>query len=882
MQIKRKMIQFSLSRPGLTVSLMAAVTLLAALLLASHPGVDTKPLNILPADNPARLFQQRTWKEFGLHDRVMIGVINTRDKHGVFNPVSLKKIVQLSRFSARILKQLNPDHPDITEEIIAPDTVATVEQAGLGRIRFQPLITALPTNRKQALAIRDRALNDPLLRGRLISRDGKSLALYLPITRRDIVPALHRRLQRKINELSSDNDQFFLTGPPIIEETGGRKLRTGTILAVALVLAATGLLMLIFFTGFGVIIAPIFIALSTVITTMGLFVGTGNTLSPTSLVIPLLLLAVTLTGSIYFLFCCPDKHSRKEELRQTLGTVMERRFFPTLFIALAVAAGIGSLIVTDLPPLRFFGLFGAIGVLLAWLFTTTCLPALLVLMQKRGRQKIQRTEFNTTADRFAAIIQSFFTRLPIWLIQSSTSKPWWVIGLITLTIVPGAGGILTSHYTPGPMSWFPKSGNLPTAERILNQHFDGTGEAYLVLSGSGEKTDIRKAADQLSATLARSLGKTPVIREKALAEISQAVSENSSLQALAKRLRLAWQKEIDRLAPDDDTGYEAWSHALDSLDRLRNQNRIFKHPELLQYMLTLQQYLDSLPQVGGSISVADIVRKVHQELFEGDAGYFTIPATVSGVTQALVSYQTRHTPDDLPKLVSRDFNRANIRLFLKGNDGKDMERLVADTNRFLTKNPPPVKLTLHWAGPAYINMVTEDALTTALHRTLIAGYLVAWLVIILMKRSPWQGISVMLPPIFVLGIVYGPAALIFSAISLPTTMLMFLPLAMAGYCGAQEVRELTANLARIDNEQTVEMEPVKAQARAIAGTAVLMSLSWFPLLFLPMIPLQRVGILAGATAFVSGLACLCIVPALLTTTKKWLLKKQKSADDRTP
>ena len=882
MQIKRNIIQFSISRPGLTAFLMVAVTVLAALLPGDRIGVDTSPLNILPADNPARLFQQQIQKEFGLHDRVMIGVINTKDKDGVFNRRSLEKIIQLSRFAARILKQINSEHQNIAGKIIAPDTVDTVEQAGLGRVRFQRLITAPPTTRKEALAIRDRALKDPLLRGTLISRDGKSLALYLPIAHRDLVPALHRRLQWKINELSTDNDNFFLAGPAIIEESAGRKLRTEIIFAMILVLAATGLLVLIFFPNFRIITAPPLIALCTVVTTMGLFVGTGNTLSPASLVIPLLLLAVALSGSIHFLFCCPDEHSSAEELRQNLAAIMERRFFPMLFSALAAAAGIGALIYTDIPQLRSFGIFGAIGILLAWLFTTMYVPAHLVLMQGRGIQKIKRTDSDSAAARFSAIMRSSLTRLPIRILQTSTKKPWWMIGFVTLTIGLGAGGILTRHYTTYPMSWFPKSDTLPTAERILNQHFDGTGEAELVLSGTGEKTDIRKSADQLSATLMKTLRKTPVIREKALAEISQAVSENTSVQALAKRLRLAWHKEIDRLAPEDDAGYEAWSHALDSLDRLRNQNRIFKHPELLQYLLTLQQYLNSRPKVGGSISVADIVRTVHQELFEGDASYFTIPATVSGVTQTLVSYQTRHTPDNLHNLVTRDFTRANIRLFMKGNNGQDMELLIADTNRFLRENPPPVKLTLQWAGPAYINMVTENVVTTALHRALIAGYLVACVVIALIGRSLLRSIPIMIPPIFVLGAVYGPAGLFFQEISLPTAMLMFLPLAMVIYCDVQGMQELATNPTQIKNNQKVTIEPVEVQARAIAGTTVLLSLGWLPLLFFPLIPLQRAGILAGAIAFVAGAACLCILPALLTRVKKWLLKKMASAVDQAP
>ncbi len=879
MPIKRNIIQFSTSRPGLTALFMMAVTLLSALFFGRVGMVNTNPLDILPTDDPARLFQQQIQKEFGLHDQVMIGVFNTKDKDGVFNPQSLKKIVQLSRFSARILKQDQAMHDHTAGELIAPDTVDSVVPAGLGRVHFQQLMAVAPTTRKEALIIRDRALKDTLLRGTIISNDGKSLALYLPIARRDFVPQLQRQLQKKLAELSTHNDKFLLAGPPIVENTAAQKIRSEIILAVSLLLTATGLLiLLVFLPNIGMATAPPLIALCTVVTTMGLFVGTGNTLYPASLFIPLILLPAALAYSMHFLACCRDTCSGTKELRQTLTEVISHHFFPMLTIAVASAAGFGALIFTEIPPLRTFGIFVAIGILLAWLFTISYLPAHLLLI----REKIQINS-STDTPRFFSVMQSFLRLFPLWITKTSTGKPWWVFGFVTLIMGMGAGGILMLQYTTRPMAWFPPSEKISNAERMLNKYFNGTDEVNLILSGTGRKPSISEAADQLSAALTKALKQTPVIQEKALAEISQAVAENNSLQALAQRLSLAWQKEIDRLAPEDDAGYEAWSHALDTLDRLRNQHRVFKQPELLQYLLTLQKHLNSYPKIGGSMSVADIIRKVHQGLFEGDPGHFTIPATVNGVTQTLVSYQTLHTPDDLRHLVNKDFTRVNVRLFLKGNNDKNMKQLVADTNRFLAENPPPVQLTLQWSGSAYINMVTKNIITTALHKALVAGYLLAFVVIALIERSLLRSMPIMIPPLVTLGAVYGSAGLIYGEISVPTAMLMFLPMVMAIHCSIPLLHELTPNLIiPFDNSRKDEKEseePVGKQAPAIFRETIILSLGCLPLIFFPLVPLQRAGILCAATMFTSGAVSLWAVPALATILKKWVLNNQAPVSD---
>lgn len=874
MHIERAMMKLSTARPTLTVLLTLVSAALFALVLVRIK-VDTNPVHILPADNPARLFQQQAHKDFGLHDMVMIGVINTRDKNGVFNPGSLKKIIQLSRFAARILNLKQSDRKDHATEIIAPDTVDTVEQAGLGRVRFHRLMAAPPKNRQEALIIRDRALKDPLLRGTIISKDGKSLALYLPIARPDVVHTLHRELQQKIAELSTDGDQFLLAGPPFTEDTASQKIPRAMLYAIALILGVTGLLMLVLFPDIRLIAAPILIALVTVVSTMGIFVGAGNTLSPVGLFLPLFILIMAPAYSMHFLSCYCDEQRGTKDPQQAITGVMHRLFSPVLTSVLASAAGFGTLAFTNIPPLQTFGVFVVVGILLAWLFTTLYLPAHLLLIHRKSQKN-----FATDTPRFSATLRSLLNHSVHWTNRISTGRPWMVLGLVALIMGLGAGGILMLRCATNPASWFQKSDAIRIAERMINHHFNGTGEANLILTGTDRKQSIAKAADQLSATLTKALRKTPVIQEKALAEISQAVAENNSLQELAKRLSHAWGKEIDRLAPEDDAGYEAWSHALDTLDRLRNQNRIFKQPELLHYLLTLQQYLNTRPKVGGSMSIADIIRKVHQELFEGDPGHFSIPATVNGVTQTLVSYQTLHSPDDLHNLVTRDFTRANIRLFLKGNDGKDMERLIADTNRFLSENPPPVKLTLQWAGTPYINMITNNVVTTALHKAVIIGYLAVFIVMALLERSLLQSIPVIIAPVFTLCAVFGSAGLMIGTINLPTLMLMFFPIAIAVHYSVHVLRTFATNAPPVDNNRQEDRGWDRVQARAITGGTIILSIGCLPLFFFPLIPLQRAGLLLAATVFASGTASLFIVPALLTRVKKWLLKNQVQASDQ--
>ena len=61
--------------------------------------VDTDPENMLPEDEPVRIFHDQTKKDFALSDIVILGVVNNKDPNGVFNPSSLSKIYELTEFA---------------------------------------------------------------------------------------------------------------------------------------------------------------------------------------------------------------------------------------------------------------------------------------------------------------------------------------------------------------------------------------------------------------------------------------------------------------------------------------------------------------------------------------------------------------------------------------------------------------------------------------------------------------------------------------------------------------------------------------------------------------------------------------------------------------
>jgi uncharacterized protein len=183
--------QWAMQRPRLTLGLCVAFALAAATVAVLpsvwpdafpllHPArVDTDPENMLPVDEPVRVFHNRMQEVFDLHEMVVVGIVNEQHPDGVFTPASLGRIHELTTF-ARTLRWEDRARPGemrgvVSVDVIAPGTVDSMEPGGPGEVRFEWLMPEAPRTTEEALAVRAKAMRIPFLNGTMVSENGKAL-----------------------------------------------------------------------------------------------------------------------------------------------------------------------------------------------------------------------------------------------------------------------------------------------------------------------------------------------------------------------------------------------------------------------------------------------------------------------------------------------------------------------------------------------------------------------------------------------------------------------------------------------------------------------------------------------------------------------------------
>jgi len=856
---------------AVTVIMVAFTVILGALIPLIK--VDTDPENMLSPDEPVRIFHDQTKKQFALSDIVVVGIINNKDPNGVFNPSSLAKVYELTEF-AKTLRWPSEEDPNqqigvIEVDLLAPSTVDHIGQGGPGVVTFEWLMAKPPDTDTEALEIRNKAMSNPLLKGTLISEDGKAVCLYLPLTSKDLSYQVYSRLKEKITAFEGD-EEYHITGLPVAEDTFGVEMFIQMAISAPLAMVVIFLLMLLFFRKIVLVISPMIVAMVSVISTMGLLIGLGYPVHIMSSMIPIFLMPIAVVDSVHILSEFFDLYTKEKGRKNTILEVMSNLFMPMLYTSLTSAAGFASLALTPIPPVQVFGIFVAIGIMIAWVCTITFVPAYVMMIKESSLENFGHATKHAEKQSWLGKLLSATGRFTY-----TKAKPILVIILIITAVA--LYGITRIQINDNPVKWFSKSHPIRLADIELNKHFGGTYMAYLVLDPAEDKTvstqyvgDLKKRLSEKLSVLKEELPNAIAVEAELQKNISQYASEADSKEDLLRKLSELANNKLDTAR---DKNYDLWYELVDFFELETERLKPFKQPNVLRYISKLQEHLEKSGLVGKSNSVADIVKKVHQELIDGKPENYKIPDSSNAVAQCLLQFQSSHNPDDLWHMVTMDYMHTNIWMQLPSGDNKDMEKVVEAVDEFFSDNPPPVPLKYDWAGLTYINTVWQNKMVWGMLQSFMGSFIIVFIMMAILFRSPLWGIVCMVPLLITIVVIYGIIGLVGKDYDMPVAVLSALTLGMAVDFAIHFLERARSSYAETGSWQKSSGEMFGEPATAITRNVLVIAIGFLPLLAAPLIPYKTVGIFLCAIMALSGAVTLLALPAILKLLEKVLFRR---------
>jgi len=114
-----------------------------------------------------------------------------------------------------------------------------------------------------------------------------------------------------------------------------------------------------------------------------------------------------------------------------------------------------------------------------------------------------------------------------------------------------------------------------------------------------------------------------------------------------------------------------------------------REPVVLDYMDNFQSFMEAQPEVGGSLSIADVLPKIRVMLREGNPLYRGYGTSVPENSELIYIYLAGTEPGDMDRYCDPQFENAAVTFMLKDHKGDTIRTAIARVKEFAARHPIP-------------------------------------------------------------------------------------------------------------------------------------------------------------------------------------------------
>ena len=243
----------------------------------------------------------------------------------------------------------------------------------------------------ELVRIKKIALNEPLLIHRLISEQAHMSAVNITVEippdgdvtkiTPEIVKSV-RDLKAYINTTYPELE-VYLTGIVMMNNAFAEASQYDMAHLIPLTFVIILVMVFLLLRSFNGIIASMLVVLFSITTAMGIAGWLGIELSPPVMSVPVIILTLAIADSVHILSTWMQQMRDGVDKNAAMVESLRINFGPVFLTSITTAIGFLSLNFSDAPPFRDLGNIAGMGVMAAYLFSVTLLPALATLLPSR-------------------------------------------------------------------------------------------------------------------------------------------------------------------------------------------------------------------------------------------------------------------------------------------------------------------------------------------------------------------------------------------------------------------------------------------------------------------------------------------------------------------
>jgi len=450
--------------------------IIVVIVLTAFLGYQIKDLKInsdiissLPDDDPVALLYKNIGKEFGGNDMGMI-IIETDD---VFKKEVIEYVKQITD-TLRVL--------DGISTVTSLTNILDIRGSEWG-IEIGTLLDEydLPDTKAELDTLKERVFSKDMYNGTIVSEDGTSTLVIFTLLDGADKQAVAKTIKEKTGELDIPEKLYF-GGLPFMMNDITFLIVSDVIRLIPITFFLIAFILFLAFKSTRGVVLPMLTAAISVIWVLGAMVLSGYELSMISNITPIILLAV---GSAYTIHVINRINTTFDtDRKKALIVALSYITVPVILAALTTMIGFVSFVFgAYLEMIRDFGLFTALGVILALLLSIFFVPAIIsALSMYKSAKRIERNgkkKHSILNDIILSPLNNLLHKHPKYILSV-----WGIIMLVSI------GGISSIQREVNMAEYFKKGNPTRVTEDIMQEKFGGSQPVFIVFNGDVQSPDV--------------------------------------------------------------------------------------------------------------------------------------------------------------------------------------------------------------------------------------------------------------------------------------------------------------------------------------------------------------------------------------------------------
>ena len=677
-------------------------------------------------------------------------------------------------------------------------------------LTIEKIFEVIPGTPGEMKSLRRRVLENDLFRNSFFSEDGRRTGIFVELAMdEDDSENLYSTYiaLKRIFEENPGIDKHYIAGFPIVTATLRTVIDQDTQRFFPFVaLLAVFFLWLTFRRPSGIAVPMLVVGFS-ILFTLAIMVVFEVPLNTITSALPVFLISIGVADGIHMFSEYRENRIEGLPREKAVCLMLDKLALPVTMTSITTAVGFLSLTVSDIVPIFTFGIFVAVGTLLAMLLSLIFIPALLMVLPEKvsvsqegfGKDKnlssgVHQVNF---MDR---LIQKSLEVMTSWVLLNARPVLLAALAICSISIY----GLSQVKVESSLESYFQADAPLVIANRAMEK-MSGSRTINIVITKTGEKEpwknpDNLKVVEEFQEFLAN----------------EPRVKRTLSLVDLIKRISYAFnenRKEFNRLP----NGFE---------------------------------FLES------------------EVIFEenGQTEKRTVKREISGrdlIAQYLVLYENSGG-DVLSDVVDSEYLNLNLAVTISSNSTTEEEKLLQSIEDYAVRQFPQ-DFSMTSSGMVPINVATSNEVVTSQIRSLSGSILAVFLMLALIFRSVTRGLMGMIPLVFTVLFNFGVMGFFDVHLDIGTALVSSIVIGIGVDYSIHYLSRMFHELGDGTELHDAISNTVRRSGKAITSNAVTVGFGFLALSVSEFLPLVTLSWMILLTLNISALATMILIPALAVT-----------------